>query len=148
MKFWTLCITTGLPHRFRGFNCLTVGFRLQITDNFTHNYDHIPPWEPFKVQIFLSVWIDLQVSCIKLQNISKDKTYFITHKLWHTISTSGAQIFQKSRIHLKILGTRTTTQSKLHTEHPQTLGAAIQNLVTGASYILSTHKHQVPPYKI
>jgi hypothetical protein len=41
----------------------------------------------------------------------------------------GAQIFQKSRSHLKILGARRVTWSKFRTEDPQILGATVQNLV-------------------
>jgi hypothetical protein len=38
----------------------------------------------------------------------------------------GAQIFQKSRNHLKILGSRKVTCSKLQTKDPQTLGATVK----------------------
>jgi hypothetical protein len=41
----------------------------------------------------------------------------------------GAQIFQKSRSQLKILGIRRITSSKFHTEDPQILGATAQNVV-------------------
>jgi Leu/Phe-tRNA-protein transferase len=43
--------------------------------------------------------------------------------------TRVAQIFQKSRNHLKILGARRVTRNKFHTEVPQILGATTQNLV-------------------
>jgi hypothetical protein len=41
----------------------------------------------------------------------------------------SAQILQKSRNHLKILGARTVTCSKFRPKGPQILGATIQNLV-------------------
>lgn len=44
------------------------------------------------------------------------------------IITRGAQIWQKSRSHLKILGVRSMTWSKLHTEDQQILDATTQNL--------------------
>ena len=40
----------------------------------------------------------------------------------------GREIFQKSRSHVKILGTKILTQSKIHTEQPQIFGATIQKL--------------------
>jgi hypothetical protein len=45
----------------------------------------------------------------------------------------GAQIFQKSMSQLKILGARRVTSSKFHTEDPQILGAAAQNVVATAT---------------
>ena len=45
-----------------------------------------------------------------------------------------AQIFQKSRSHFKILGTRQVTRSKFHTEDPQMLAPTIQNLVTTVTW--------------
>ena len=39
----------------------------------------------------------------------------------------GAQIFQISRNHLNILGTRIVTWSKLHAEDPQILSMSVQN---------------------
>jgi len=62
-----------------------------------------------------SVW-----RCLLKYRSLKREVYFRT----------GAQILQKSRSHLKILGTRRVTCSKSHTEDPQTLGATVQNLVT------------------
>lgn len=43
---------------------------------------------------------------------------------------NGAQIFQTSRNHLKILGARKVTLGKFHAKDPQTLGVTIQNVVT------------------
>jgi hypothetical protein len=57
---------------------------------------------------------------VKIQKCEKRKVYFRT----------GAQILQKSRSHLKILGARRVTCSKSHTADPQMLGATVQNLVT------------------
>ena len=42
----------------------------------------------------------------------------------------GAQLIQKLRSSLKLLGVRWVTWSKFHTEDPRTLGTTIQNLVT------------------
>jgi len=57
---------------------------------------------------------------VKIQTCEKRKVYF----------RMGAQILQKSRSHLKILGARRVICSKSHTVDPQTLGATVQNLVT------------------
>jgi hypothetical protein len=46
----------------------------------------------------------------------------------------SAQIFQKSRSYLKILGARRVTWSKFHSEEPQILGAMVQNLVAWATW--------------
>ena len=46
----------------------------------------------------------------------------------------GAQIFRKSRSHLKILGARRVIWSKLHREDPQILGATVQNVVAKATW--------------
>jgi hypothetical protein len=41
---------------------------------------------------------------------------------------------QKCRSHLKIIGTTMVSQTKFHSEGPQTLGTAIQHLVTTANW--------------
>jgi hypothetical protein len=46
---------------------------------------------------------------------------------------NGAQISQKSRSHLKTLGAR-RVHMKYHTEDPQILNAAVQNLVAQATW--------------
>jgi hypothetical protein len=43
--------------------------------------------------------------------------------------TRGAQISQKSRCHLKILGDNRMTRTKLHTNDPQISGATVSNWV-------------------
>jgi len=43
------------------------------------------------------------------------------------IKSWGAHIFQKSRGHQKVLGTRRVTCSKFHTEIPQILSATMHN---------------------
>jgi hypothetical protein len=59
------------------------------------------------------------------------------HKLiMFMVQSSGTQIFQKSRGHLKILGTRRATWSKFHTKDPQTIDATVQNLVAQATWCL------------
>jgi len=51
---------------------------------------------------------------------------------------NGAQIFQQSMRHLKILDATNLTWSKLHIEGLQTFGAAVQNLVLIATWDLCT----------
>jgi len=46
----------------------------------------------------------------------------------------GAQIFQKSGSHLKILDAIRMTRNKFHTEEPETLGAIVQNSVAMATW--------------
>jgi hypothetical protein len=41
----------------------------------------------------------------------------------------GAQIFKKSRSHVKIVGPKSVTRCKFHTEDPQILGVTVLNLV-------------------
>lgn len=41
----------------------------------------------------------------------------------------ASAVFQKSRPHLKILGVRKVTNSKVHTEGPQIFGVTIKNVV-------------------
>ena len=48
----------------------------------------------------------------------------------------GAQIFHKSRSHLRILGTGRVTRSKFHTDDPQILGATVQNPVARSNWHL------------
>jgi len=48
--------------------------------------------------------------------------------------TKGAQIFQKSRSHLKILGARRVIWSKFHTEDPQILGVIVEKVVARATW--------------
>jgi hypothetical protein len=60
---------------------------------------------------------------VKIWKSEKRKVYF----------RAGAQIPQRSRSHLEILRTRRVTWSKFHTEHPKTLGATVQNVVTTAT---------------
>jgi hypothetical protein len=50
------------------------------------------------------------------------------------VYTRGAQIFQRSTIHLQILGARSMSLSKYHTEDPQILGATVKNLVATATW--------------
>jgi hypothetical protein len=45
------------------------------------------------------------------------------------LTTDNTNIFQKSWNHLKILGSKSLTRSKSHTEHPEALGDAVQNFV-------------------
>ena len=60
--------------------------------------------------------------------------------------TRGAQSFQKSTSHLKILSTRRVTWSKFHSEDQQLLGTSIQNLVATATcnWDLCTSDHDLP----
>lgn len=51
-----------------------------------------------------------------------------------TYEYRSAPVFQKSRSHPKIPGTRRTTWSKFHTEDPQILSTTVQNLVTTVSW--------------
>jgi hypothetical protein len=48
----------------------------------------------------------------------------------------GAQIFQKSGCHQKVLGTRRVIRSTFHSEHPQILGTTVQNLVATVTWRL------------
>jgi hypothetical protein len=48
--------------------------------------------------------------------------------------TRVANIFEKSRNHLKILEARRVTRNKFHTEAPQILGVTIQNFVAKATW--------------
>ena len=45
------------------------------------------------------------------------------------MTTDNTNIFQKCRSHLKILGSKSLTRSKSHTEHAEALGDTVQNLV-------------------
>jgi len=47
-----------------------------------------------------------------------------------------AQILQKSRRHIKILGSRKFTGSTLHTENPHTLGAIVRDVVVWGTWSL------------
>ena len=51
-----------------------------------------------------------------------------------TIKPGAHKIFQKPRIHLKILGPRTVTWSKFHTGDPQILCCTIQNVVAQTTW--------------
>jgi len=44
-----------------------------------------------------------------------------------TANNTDAQIFQKSRSHLKILGTRIVTRSGSRTEDPEISGVSVEN---------------------
>jgi hypothetical protein len=48
----------------------------------------------------------------------------------------GLQIFQKYRIHHKILGTKRITWSKFYIEDPQILCSSMQNLVAQVTWCL------------
>jgi hypothetical protein len=50
-----------------------------------------------------------------------------------TLQTRDAQLFQKSKRHLKILGARRMTHSKFNNKDPQLLGATVQNSVAMAT---------------
>ena len=54
-----------------------------------------------------------------------------------------AQILQKFRSHLKIMGTRKVTWSKCHTESPQILGPTEQNLLHPSYQITAHCVHEV-----
>jgi len=56
-----------------------------------------------------------------------------SHKRVKGVKNRGAQNFQKSKGHLKIVGARRVTQSKFHNEYPQVLGTTIQNVVAMAT---------------
>jgi hypothetical protein len=47
-----------------------------------------------------------------------------------------AQILQKCRRHIKILGSRKFTGSTLHTENPHTLGAIVRGVVVWGTWSL------------
>ena len=49
-------------------------------------------------------------------------------------TVKNAQIFQKSRSHLKILGTRTVTRSRFQTDDPEVLGKTMHNVFTRATW--------------
>jgi hypothetical protein len=57
------------------------------------------------------------------------KCFFAVSNQWPTPKWSGAQIFQKSRSYLKILGAGRVRSSRFHTQNPQILGATLQNVV-------------------
>jgi len=65
----------------------------------------------------------------------------------------GLQIFQKSNSHLKIMGARKVTWSKLYTQKPQILKATVLNLVAQSSgrpgfmhlFLKMYHVHFLPP---
>jgi len=54
------------------------------------------------------------------------------HSSWW-IKPRGAHIFQKSRSHQKVLGTRRVTHNKFHAEIPQILSATMHNQVAQAT---------------
>jgi hypothetical protein len=60
--------------------------------------------------------------------------YFFNNNFNIILSSRGAQIFQKSRSHLKILGARRVMWSKFHNENPETLCATAENLCVTASW--------------
>jgi hypothetical protein len=86
--------------------------------------------------LFIPVVTDSEILCPCLPQIVFNILYVIfliffgLINLFYRFINRGAQIFQKPRSHLKILGARTATRSKVSTEDPQTLGAEVQNLVT------------------
>ena len=64
---------------------------------------------------------------------------------WHRLRTGseaaeppnpggGAQIFQKPKRHLNILGAKIMTRNKFRTDGTQVLGAIVQNLVAPATW--------------
>jgi len=57
-------------------------------------------------------------------------SYAYTKHSLSPLRSKDTQILQKSRSHLRIIDTGKVTRSKLRTEEPQILGAAVQNLVT------------------
>jgi hypothetical protein len=64
--------------------------------------------------------------------------------------TRDVQTFQTSRSHLKNLGARRVTKSKVHTEHPQISGATVKNLAARTTWSrefvhpCSTHEFETP----
>jgi hypothetical protein len=50
------------------------------------------------------------------------------------VESAGAQIFQKSRIHLKGSRRQKGNKKKFHSKGPQILGATVQNFVTWATW--------------
>jgi hypothetical protein len=56
-------------------------------------------------------------------------TFLVNKNSNHCALHEGAQIFKKSRNHVKILGAQRVTLSKFHAEDPQLLGTTVQNLV-------------------
>jgi hypothetical protein len=75
--------------------------------------------------------------------------YVCTYVCIYTLKRVSAvhKFFRTFKDHLKILGPTRVTWSKFHTEHPQILGATVQNLVARATWRLSfvhswgVHKH-------
>ena len=61
-------------------------------------------------------------------------THTHTESIINCILLGCAQIFQKSRSDLKILGARRVTCSRLHTEGPQISGDTMQNLVAQTTW--------------
>jgi hypothetical protein len=90
------------------------------TDIFVNKPHCAAAVRPWKLRFFKknSVPVIFETPCI-----------FKILELWLIFSITGATIFQRSRTHLKILGTRNVMQSKFYTEKPQTLGAKIINVV-------------------
>jgi hypothetical protein len=68
---------------------------------------------------------------IHIPTYSNGITWFILQLSCNvvTIFTGSQKFFQKSRTHLKILGARRVTWSRLNTEDPQILGIVVQILI-------------------
>jgi hypothetical protein len=54
----------------------------------------------------------------------------------HIMLSRGAQVFQKSRSHLKVLDARVVTVNNLRTKNLQILGPTVQNLVAQVTWRL------------
>jgi len=57
-------------------------------------------------------------------------------RIYVTHYSRVAQVFHKSRSHLKILSARRVTQNKFQNENSQKLGDAVQNLASRATWRL------------
>jgi hypothetical protein len=53
---------------------------------------------------------------------------------FHLVSSSGEDVFQKTRIHLEIPGTRRVTRSKFHSEDPHILSTTVEDVVVVVSW--------------
>jgi hypothetical protein len=80
-------------------------------------------------------------SLIEHTRTSKN-AFFAVSNQWPTPKWSGAQIFQKSRSYLKVLGAGRVTSSRFHIQNPQILGATLRNVVARVTCGLVS----VPPY--
>ena len=62
------------------------------------------------------------------------KKLLISSIKFYTPFVRGAQFFQKSRIHLKILGAIRMVRNKVHTENPQLSRPTVKNLVATTTW--------------